>query len=257
MQQAPVPQDRLLKSPVVRTVAATVWTVFLIFLLQPCAERLWSGPDLEIEGVLPILVREQTDGPEAVTFNHDELAIIVKIANRGTSAALVDLALLEGCASLSPSLMQMIKADPGDLQSVRISAGIHDHPESRVVVGPGVGYVGLRFAIPEGGASHLNPDTIGDAEQCWGGQLKSSRASVFQLFGEYRLHYDLPKGLHADFREGSLKLSIYVSNSLIEILPDQILRLAWLRRNSWTELDLAQMYENPDVAYPPKTAHLD
>ena len=249
----------------------------VVIVTAPITQHLaqeFERPDILVEGVLPIhLWEKQTiiDSTRSIVFIDHRLALIVKLKNRAPSPAIVHLASLEGCVSLTPFAADaMLPKDqrlPSGLQAytwiekykktiqaIRPSGLIRE--DSRVVPTFGAGYVGILFPFPTGGGSMISdPHSISLEGDCDAIPSPHPQPTVLQIFRRWAIHTGPPSDLAEEIRDGRVRLQLFIGNEVLPVESEVIRELQSIRWKNWRTLALAQMYEVPDSDYPPSALY--
>lgn len=228
-----------------------------------------SESEIVVQGVMSVHLREQVVGPDNVRFVDRRLGFIVKALNPSTVPKTVEVFLLEGCVPIDPWFPREAFIDrdllPEQLnfnedlaalartavQKIRTTGAVR--ADSRVLPPGGVGYVGVLLPLPPGrsGAMMVVKDSASLKGPCSEIPRPTPQPSIAQLLKIGAIHYSEPKDIAQGFRDGSLKIKLYVSGKALTIEPSLLGKLYSLEWKSWRSLDLARMYEVPETDYPP------
>lgn len=260
---------------IVTNVTALILTSVSAFLIQPLATRYWQSPNLEILGALPIHLYEEEKPHFPSSQNsshkmfHHRLAIIFKVKNSSSTSALIHTGFIEGCVkmdefipaeeSLPPEeqinlsgkqISEIYERHGNTVQSIRVT-GIFQEPSISSIPVPSqsIEYVGMLFPTSSG-PYYIVPGSASRSGECSKVKTTNKWATIDQLLEDASLHR-FPKGLRSEFRNYQLKLYLLGANSEIPILPSQIKPLISLRWDTWSNLLLPQMFENPQDTFPP------
>ncbi len=232
-------------------------------------DRRQLNPKIFIVGALPLQLWEKVPGPESVVFGRHRLGFIVKLRNKSNSAAIINLAVLEGCVRIDPLAAEgmLIEGEQiprpmklgnryaalqqSAVQAIRVPGAIREN--SREVRAYSAAYIGILFPLPSGrnGAIHGVLRSASIKGDCKSIKNQSSQPSAGQLFEIGSIHKNFPLDLAPQFRDGRLKLQLHVGDETLELDPSEIGKMASIRWKNWSSLDLARMYEVPDSDYPP------
>ena len=245
--------------------------VCAVFVILACfsLDNRQRNPKISLVGALPLQLWEEVPGPESVAFGQHRLGFIVKLRNNSDSAAIINLAVLEGCVRIDPlagegmliegeELPRPMKFDKkyaelqqSAVQSIRVSGVIREN--SREVRAFSAAYIGVLFPLPSerSGAILSVPRSVSIKGDCKAIKNTSSQPSSSQLFEIGSIHKNFPLDLAPQFRDGRLKLQLLVGDEAMEPDHGEIGKMASIRWKNWSSLDLAQMYGIPDSDYPP------
>lgn len=228
-----------------------------------------SEPDIVVQGVISVHLREQVVGPDNVRFINRRLGFIVKALNPSTVPKTVEVFLLEGCVPIDPWFPREAFIDrdllPEQLifnedlaalartavQKIRITGAVR--ADSRALPPGGVGYVGVLLPLPPGrsGAMMVVEDSASLKGQCSKIPRATPQPSIAQLLKIGPIHYSEPEDIASGFRDGSLKIKLHVGGKALPIEPSLLGKLYSIEWKTWRSLDLARMYEVPETDYPP------
>jgi hypothetical protein len=222
-----------------------------------------------VEGVLPLHLWAKRPSPEAGNqFVEHRLGLIVKSHNKSGHDWVVDFAILEGCVGIDPMAAETMLPPSEQLPSgTNISAFFtrHQHTiqgirvsglvrkDSLNIPAGGIGYLGILFPLPAGrmGALLGVPGSISLEGDCKAIRSPSSQPSVSQIFKIGPVHRSRPLDLAEEIRNGQVRLSLSIAGTATSVDPALIKGLVSIRWERWQNLALSQMYEVPDVDYPP------
>jgi hypothetical protein len=222
-----------------------------------------------VEGVLPLHLWAKRPSPETGNqFTEHRLGLIVKIHNKSGHDWVTNFVILEGCVGIDPMVAETM-LPPSDrlpsgtnisafftrhqhtLQGIRVSGLVRK--DSQSIPAGGIGYLGILFPFPAGrtGALLGVPGSISLEGDCKAIQSPSSQPSVSQIFKIGPIHRSRPLDLAEEIRSGKVRLSLSIAGTAASVDPALIRGLVSIRWERWQNLALSQMYEVPDVDYPP------
>lgn len=244
-----------------------IWGAIITLIITnfagPCIQRYWDEPEIKIHGILPIHL--YTSG-----LNY-ELGLIFKVENKSSAQAIVHMAIIEGCVSIDPfaadvHLPEEKRIHAGErmedieiqrknaIQRISISGFLRDSTGSQVIPGFSPVYVGVLFPFYSRVAIGVQGSVALDGK-CSAIKVPSTQPSVFEVFNMNNINR-WPDGLRPEFANGQLKVSLFVGNETISVDPETIKKLYSLPLSEWSRLYLAQMYENPEILYPPNQKNI-
>lgn len=262
----------------IKAVAVPVIVTLLTIYAQQYVGRRWERPDIEVVGVLPLHLDARTtlkDEGREVVFHDHKLGFVFKVKNDSAKETTMNLAIIEGCVHVGA-----FEADAGLRQQEQIRSGTtldealwksREKATERISVsgGPcnasaallpayGTTYVPVLFPFPGGrtGARFGAPGTVSLDGNCAKVEIANTQPSITDVLDIGRIHYDKPRGLRSEFRDGRLKLALFAGNQRVTIDPATFLPLHSISWDLWQSLDAARMYENPDDLFPPSKSGL-
>lgn len=243
--------------------------IFIIYIIEPWGHR----PNVSILGVLPIHLLELSERDSAYKYSRHKFALIFKVHNSSPSAAIIHMAMIEGCVKMDrvPTAAEFnlppekrVSFDGKNInfgydrhkqtvQHIRTSGHFRDTPASIAVPAYGTEYLGVLFSA----SSRAYVEFTGSVSlrgECSEIKVSNTRPSIEQIL-EMGLRY--PKSLRSEVLGGQLTISLIAGDNQITVDPEMINQKVYsLRWKRWPELRLAQMYENPDSDFPP-VSHFD
>jgi len=253
--------------PGVVSLFVAILTVLFSNQIQKAHER----PKIEILGAMPIHLYELQKSNEFgnAKFKSHRLGFIFKAKNNSPTASVVHMTMIEGCVNLDPFVAEQhlppnervpdstnhkkwYEKHASTIQRISASAAVRQ--DSKLVSEYGYTYIGVLFSFPNQAAYLINPNTInsislkGDCKEII---TSNPHPSIQQVFEDWLVYYESPKDINQGFRNGRIKLSLFVGGDQILVNPESIKKMKSLKLDSWEELLIAQMYENPDTSYSP------
>ena len=239
-------------------------------LQQPQNAQIRSKSEIIIQGVTPIY-RKEVHRFEKTRFVWGRLGFIIKVYNASSTSQTVDLFKLEGCIPAGGNVFEgeqeFIDRDllpnPMDLnerlfalqrtavQKVLVSGAIRT--ASRVLPPEGVGYVGVWLPLPLGrsGARMLVENSASLQGHCSKIPEALTQPSILQLVATGPVYRFEPTDIAPSFRDGSLKMTLQVGGKDLSVNPRLLGKLYSIEWKQWRSLDLARMYEVPEIGLPP------
>lgn len=229
-------------------------------------QRIHERPDIEILGAMPVHLYGSLQGPDKIKFPIHKLAFIFKVENSSPTSAILQMAMIEGCTPLSPMEAEMSLPSKDRLPSgtninvfqerhkntiQRISTTAAIHQNSKAIPGYSVSYMGAVFSLPNQGASMSVRGSVSLKGECKEIRVSNSNPAVSQLLKIGGMQ-NFPKDITPEFRDGRLKLTLFIGSHKITAMLHKIKPLISLSLKRWNELSFPQMYENPNPSYPPK-----
>ena len=235
-----------------------LWIISVLiisFLIQPCANRVWERPQVDIIGVLPLHLIEtiQDDAlPEPLRHKH-RLAFIFELKNSSPTPAKVDMAMMDGCAPIDPSVVEprpsLKEVEEGKvIQRISMSGIIRQ--DVQVIPQYDTEFIAAIFPFETQLAYLEVPNSISLKGKCDEINNTNKHPSLLQLF-DIDLTNRSPKSFRPEIYNGKIKVSILAGNDWIYVNPSSIKKLYSVRWEDWPKLSLEPMYTNPSSAYPP------
>jgi hypothetical protein len=249
-------------------------TSLTLFFLQPIAERHAKRPDIKVLGALPLALLEASPGESPAKYRH-RLAFILKVENTSPTPTLIHTVLIDGCVKMDhfPNEAEMSiprehhvseERDWEDLSSrhkdtvqrLLVTSSLQQTPSgqsasSAVIPAYSTDYIGLTFHHETSSeAFHTRRGSASLTGNCSEIQTPNPYPSVFQLINT-RSSYE-STSLRPELLDGRLTVSLITSTQQAIIKPGIIKPIRILRLESWPNLDLSQIYENPQVFPPPQ-----
>ncbi len=231
------------------------------FLVQPLAKRYWERPDIIVEGVLPInLHEEETRG--GVNSRSDSLGLIFRLRNDSPSQGIVSLALIDGCAKISPfaadgslpqelrshegqSIVEIVESRKNAVQRISVAGQFRRGSALEVVPPYATSYVGVLFPLEIQRGVLGVPGSVSLEGDCSKVKVANDTPGVFHVFTE-----GVPRSLRPEFSTGQLRISLIVGSRNLDVPREDIKSIRSLPWNSWPVVSLGQLYENPGSLYP-------
>jgi len=245
-------------------------------LVAYCSAREFQKPDVEVDGVLPVLVHGERSGPpvsedgEPTQWPTYELVFIFKLHNNGPSAARVGVVQVAGCASLPSDIAGAIFRQEVDGRSFH---EIYEEAENKwggarqKIVTTGspptvdeVGafatiYVPIKLSMPIQFVWHTSEhlqSTVAVEGDCSGVETNYD-PSAYQIFEAKRLKGHLaPVSLREEFLTGDLRVEVQVGNELLRVEPSAMKPLKRIAARFWPDVQVGELYENPGSMYLPR-----
>jgi hypothetical protein len=254
--------------------AALLITALTAFVIHPLATRYWQSPHIEVLGAQPLHLYQDVQPELPATHNNKmfahTLAFIIKVKNASSTPAIINAAMIFGCAALpdplaaeenlpmdeqvdlkGKNIADIHKRHEHTVQSIRVSGEFQPHAQTSVVVGAySTEYVGVLFPTSTGpyyqvsGSASLKGD-------CSGIATPNRWPSASQLLEDAHPRGLFPKTLRKEFFNQQLALVIFGTNDQFAVTPELIRQLVSVRQENWENLLLPQMYENPQNIHPP------
>jgi hypothetical protein len=106
------------------------------------------------------------------------------------------------------------------------------------------------FPFPAQGAYFEVTRSISLQGKCEEIKVLNTKPSLFQIFDTAAIHYSRPKGLRSEFQSGQLTITLFMGNAQLIVETKKIKQLTSTQEESWSNLGLAPMYENPNTDFP-------
>jgi hypothetical protein len=249
------------------TIIASAITAYVTTCTTIHLETKHERPDIKILGAMPIHLYGSHSGPDKTKFRIHKLAFIFKLENSSPTYTIVHMAMFEGCIPLPPSVAEshlpksqrtpsgtntnvFYEKHKKTIQKISSSAAVRQ--DTRVVPAHGTAYVGTFFSLPTRATYFTVKDSISLKGICEEIKVSNPHPAISQVFETFAIQYELPKDIRAEFRNGRLKLVLFIGSEIISISPDKIRPMQSLRLERWEDLAFPQMYENPDEGFPPR-----
>jgi hypothetical protein len=215
---------------------------------------------------MPIHLYGSLQGSSGSKFRTHKFALIIKIENSSPTPAMVHMAMFGGCTEIPPFVADSHIPKNEQLKSgtnikafyekhknsiQRVSGSAIIRPDSKTLQARGISYIGAIFPLTGQGAYHTVQGGVSLKGNCTEINVSNPHPAISQVLDIERIHYDLPKGLRKEFKNGDLSITLFVGSEQISV-PSRLLKpLKSLKMKRWGELALPQMYENPDTSFPP------
>lgn len=262
----------------IQSVAISVIVTLATIYAQQYIGRRWERPDIEVVGVLPLHLDARTtfkDEGRDIFFHDHKLGLVFKIKNDSAKETTMNLAIIEGCVHVAAfaadtGLLEQEKIPKGATideafwksrekatERISVSGGLRDG-SAALLPAYGTTYVPVLFPFPGGGkgARFSAPGTVSLDGNCARVEIANTQPSIADILDIGRIHYDKPKGLRSEFKDGRLRLALFAGNERVTIEPTKLLPLRSISWDLWQNLDVARMYENPDELFPPSKSVL-
>ena len=215
---------------------------------------------------MPIHLYGSLQGPSGSKFRIHKLGLIIKLENSSPTPAMVHLAMFEGCVEIplfvaeshlpenerlpnGTNINAFYEKYKNSIQRVSGSAIIRQ--DSQSLPARGISYIGAIFPLAGQSAYHTVQGSVSLKGSCTEIKTSNPHPAISQVFDINRIHYDLPKGLRKEFKNGHMSIALFVGSEQL-FIPSSLLKpLKSLKIERWEELALPQMYENPDTSFPP------
>jgi hypothetical protein len=245
-------------------------TSLTLFILQPIAERYAQRPDIKVLGALPLDLVEASQGGSPDNYHH-RLALILKVENTSPTSAFIHTVQIDGCVKMDDHPDEAEMGVPREqrvseeteweelsdrhkntVQRLLATSSLQQPPNSQLAIPAySAGYIGLTFhheTSPQ--AFRSRQGSVSLTGNCSEIKTPNPYPSVFQLINtrpEYKF-----TALRPEFLDERLKISVITSSQQVVIKPGVLKPIRSLRLGAWPNLDLSQMYENPQVFPPPQ-----
>lgn len=250
------------------SIGGIIASLILIYYLRPPIE----SPKLNVLGVLPVVLVEEAKVRDGRRIPDHRLGLILKVENKSPTAAIVAMAVIQGCVQMDPfaveaSLPENQKLISGRHMQVyfekykdaiqRISFPGFIRKDTQVIPGYGTTYIGILFPFSAQPAYFGVPGSVSVRGHCQEIKVANTQPSSFQIFNGSPVLSKLPNTLRSELTDGRLKIGMFAANQWIYVHPRQIKNLQHIRPENWPILALAQMYENPDKPFDPTQPELN